>query len=325
MPAPIPETTSPKIDRARFDDMILRIATRQSPLALWQAEHVRARLMKQHAGLDVTLVPMTTSGDQSAERSMMRAGKGLFVKELEEAMLGNRADLAVHSMKDVPAVQPPGLALVAFLEGEDPRDAFVSSRHGALAALPRGARVGTSSLRRQSQLRAERPDLEVSDLRGNVGTRLLRLDEGRYDAVLLACAGLKRLGFGERITEALAVDRFVPAIGQGVVGIECRADDARTRALLAPLNHAVSATRLAAERAMNAQLGGSCTVPVAGHAVVRADSVSLTGLVAAPDGRRVVKATIEGPAATAAELGTELAARLLAAGAREILKDIGAL
>jgi hydroxymethylbilane synthase len=305
--------------------VILRIATRRSPLALWQAEHVRALLLQRHPGVAVTLVPMTTSGDRQAEQTAERTGKGLFVKELEDALLDGRADLAVHSMKDVPAAQPPGLALVTFLPGEDPRDAFVSNRHASVADLPRGARVGTSSLRRQSQLRAERPDLAVEDLRGNVGTRLTRLDEGKFDAVLLACAGLVRLGLGARIREALAVERFVPAIGQGIVGIECRTDDARTREHLAVLNDATSATRLAAERALNAALGGSCTVPVAGHAVVAAGRVRLTGLVAAPDGSRVVKASAEGPQAEAAALGSGLAARLLEAGAAPILRALGAL
>jgi hydroxymethylbilane synthase len=302
--------------------MILRIATRRSPLALWQAEHVRALLRQRHAGLEVTLVPMTTSGDQQVEGALL-GGKGWFVKELEEAMLAGRADLAVHSMKDVPAAQPPGLALAAFLPGDDPRDAFVSSAHRRLADLPRGARVGTSSLRRQSQLRAERPDLQVGELRGNVGTRLSRLDEGKFDAVLLACAGLARLGQGARITEALAVERFVPAIGQGVIGIECREDDARTRELVAALTDAASAARLAAERAMNARLGGSCTVPVAGHAVVKGGRVKLTGLVAAPDGARVVKESAEAPVADAAALGLRLADGLLAAGADAILRGLG--
>jgi len=304
--------------------MNLRIATRRSPLALWQAEHVRSRLLERHPGLRVELVPMTTSGDQQVEGALL-GGKGWFVKELEEAMLAGRADLAVHSMKDVPAAQPPGLTLAAFLAGEDPRDAFVSNAHASLDALPRGARVGTSSLRRQSQLRAARPDLAVSDLRGNVGTRLARLDEKKFDAVLLACAGLTRLGLGARITEALAVERFVPAIGQGIVGIECRADDARTRELVGALNDTASATRLAAERAMNARLGGSCTVPVAGHAVVAGGTVRLTGLVAAPDGARVVRDRIEGPAAQAAALGAALAERLLAAGGAPILRALGAL
>jgi hydroxymethylbilane synthase len=272
--------------------------------------------------LPVELVPMTTSGDQQVEGALL-GGKGWFVKELEEALRDGRADIAVHSMKDVPVRQPDGLCLGAFLPGEDPRDAFVSGTFARLADLPKGARVGTSSLRRQSQLCAERPDVEVSTLRGNVGTRLKRLDEGRFDAVLLACAGLKRLGFGGRISEALEVTRFVPAIGQGIIGIECRDNDDETRVRLAALNDATSATRLAAERAMNARLGGACTVPVAGHAVVRAGRVQLMGLVAAPDGSRLVKDHIEGSSSDAAALGETLAQRLLSAGGREILRAIG--
>jgi hydroxymethylbilane synthase len=304
--------------------MSLRIATRRSPLALWQAEHVRGLLQRRHPGLAVTLVPIVTSGDKQLDGALV-GGKGWFVKELEEALLEKRADLAVHSMKDVPVAQPPGLALTAFLPGEDPRDAFVANGCARLADLPRGARVGTSSLRRASQLRAERSDLQVSELRGNVGTRLARLDEGAFDAVLLACAGLMRLGLGARITEALAVERFVPAIGQGIIGLECREADAATREQLAALNDAASATRLAAERAMNAQLGGSCTVPVAGHAIVRDGRVRLTGLVAAPDGSKVVKDSAEADAADAAALGASLAQRLLAAGAAPILRALGAL
>jgi len=304
--------------------MKLRIATRQSPLALWQAEHVKALLEARHPGLAVTLVPLTTSGDRQLDRSLSEVGgKGLFVKELEEALRDGRADLAVHSMKDVPVKQPDGLALAAFLPGEDPRDAFVSNRYATLRELPQGAQVGTASLRRQSQLRALRPDLAVGDLRGNVGTRLLRLDEHTFDAILLACAGLTRLGLQGRIREALDVDRFVPAIGQGIVGIECRADDARTRAWVGVLNDAVSATRLAAERALNAKLGGACTVPVAGHAVVTEGRLKLVGLVAAPDGTRIVRDRIEGPAAHAAELGARLGEHLLAAGGAEILRGIG--
>jgi hydroxymethylbilane synthase len=304
--------------------MVLRIATRRSPLALWQAEHVRAALMERHPGLAVTLVPMTTSGDQQVEGALL-GGKGWFVKELEEALLDGRADLAVHSMKDVPAAQPDGLALTAFLAGEDPRDAFVSNAHARLDDLPRGARVGTSSLRRQSQLRAQRPDLDVSELRGNVGTRLARLDEGRFDAVLLACAGLTRLGLGARIREPLEVERFVPAVGQGIIGLECRAGDAPTRERLASLNDPASATRLAAERALSAKLGGSCTVPVAGHAVVNGERLRLAGLVASPDGSQVVRASVDGAARDAAALGSALGDRLLAAGARSILQALGAL
>jgi hydroxymethylbilane synthase len=304
---------------------MLRIATRQSPLALWQAGHVKALLERRHPGIEITLVPMTTSGDRLLGGPLSGAGggKGLFVKELEEALLEDRADLAVHSMKDVPARAAPGLGLAAFLPGEDPRDAFVAARHARLADLPRGAHVGTASLRRQAQVLAERPDLRVSPLRGNVGTRLSRLDEGRFDAVLLACAGLSRLGLGARITEALDVERFVPAIGQGVIGIECRQDDARTRERLAVLDDRTSAIRLAAERALNARLGGACTVPVAGHARLDGDTVRLVGLVAAPDGRSLVRDRIEGPAARASALGSELAERLLARGGREILRAIG--
>lgn len=304
--------------------MNLRIATRQSPLALWQAEHVRTLLQALQPDVAVRLVPMTTTGDRQLERSLAQSGgKGLFVKELEEALRDGRADLAVHSMKDVPTAQPEGLCLAAFLPGEDPRDAFVSVRHRSLAALPAGAKVGSASLRRQAQLLAERPDLQVEVLRGNVGTRLRRLDQQEFDAILLACAGLTRLGLSERITEALDVQRFVPAIGQGVIGLECRAGDRATRERLERLHDRVSGIRLAAERALNARLGGACTVPVAGHAVVAGERVRLTGLVAAPDGRRVLKDHLEGAAADAAALGTALAERLIAAGGGEILRGIG--
>ncbi|MEQ1440126.1 hydroxymethylbilane synthase [Fontimonas sp. SYSU GA230001] len=304
--------------------MLLRIATRESPLALWQAEHVRARLRAVHRGLDVVLVPMTTSGDQLLSAPLAQVGgKGLFVKELEAAMLQGHADIAVHSMKDVPVHQPEGLCLAAFLQGEDPRDAFVSSRHASLDALPQGAHVGTSSLRRQAQLHALRPDLRITELRGNVGTRLRKLDEGQYDAILLAAAGLLRLGLDARIREALDPARFVPAIGQGIVGIECREDDAATRALLAPLHDPPSALRLAAERAMNARLGGACQVPVAGHATVSGTRLRLDGLVGAPDGSRVVRAQVEGEAAAARSLGEQLAGRLLRDGARDILAALG--
>lgn len=302
----------------------MRIATRESPLALWQAEHVRDLLERAHPGLSVTLVPMTTQGDQLLDRSLATVGgKGLFVKELEAALLEGRADIAVHSMKDVPATLPEGLVLGAYLSGEDPRDALVSNRYAALDALPQGAVVGTASLRRQAQLRGLRPDLQIRELRGNVGTRLRKLDEGQYDAILLAHAGLARLGLASRIRESLPVERFVPACAQGVIGIECRAGDASVSALLAPLHAEHSATRLAAERAFNARLGGACTVPVGGHAVIDGGSLRLTGLVAAPDGSRSTRDEIAGGAADAAGLGTALAERLLDAGAREILAALG--
>ena len=303
----------------------LRIATRESPLALWQAEHVKARLEAAHADLVVTLVPMTTTGDQLLAGPLSQSGgKGLFVKELEAALLDGRADLAVHSMKDVPAQQPPGLALTAYLEGEDPRDAFVSTRHASLATLPQGARLGTASLRRQVQAKRLRPDLHIEVLRGNVGTRLRKLDEGRHDAILLACAGLMRLGLEARIRERLDPETFVPAIGQGIVGIECRADDTRTQALLAPLSDAASTIRLAAERAFNARLGGACQAPIAGHATRLADGrLRLVGLVGTPDGLTLLRDELTGSASDAAALGTALADRLLAAGARELLAALG--
>jgi len=281
-------------------------------------------LQQAHPGLAVELVPMTTAGDQLLDRSLAGVGgKGLFVKELETAMLQGRADIAVHSMKDVPAQLPPGLCLTAFLRGEDPRDALVSNRYDNLAALPPGAVVGSSSLRRQAQLRLLRPDLQLRELRGNVGTRLRKLDEGQYDAILLAHAGLSRLGLKARISESFAVDVFIPAIAQGVIGIECREDDAATRQQLAPLHNTAAATRLAAERALNARLGGACTVPVAGHALLQGSRLRLDALVAAPDGSRVVRAALEGKRADAAQIGSRLAEHLLAAGAGEILSALG--
>jgi hydroxymethylbilane synthase len=304
--------------------MLLRIATRESPLALWQAHHVKGLLERAHPGLEVSLLAMTTSGDQMLSAPLSTVGgKGLFVKELEQAMLEGRADIAVHSMKDVPAQQPPGLELAVFLEGEDPRDAFVSNTYPNLDALPQGACVGTSSLRRQAQLRALRPDLLIKDLRGNVGTRLRKLDEKNYDAILLAHAGLARLGLGERISESLDAEKFIPAIGQGIIGIECRAGDAATYKLLAPLHHQLSATRLRCERALNSRLGGACQVPVAGHARVANGQLRLQALVGAPDGSRIVRDQIEGPADQAETLGITLAERLLAMGAAEILRGIG--
>lgn len=304
--------------------MKLRIATRESPLALWQANHVKALLERAHKSLQVTLVPMTTRGDQLLDAPLANVGgKGLFVKELEQAMLEDRADIAVHSMKDVPAQQPEGLTLAVFMEGEDPRDAFVSGRYKTLDELPQGACVGTSSLRRQTQLRAQRPDLVVKDLRGNVGTRLRKLDEGHYDAILLAHAGLARLGLAHRITQSLDVESFIPAIGQGIIGIECREDDNATLALIAPLHHDLSAARLRAERALNSRLGGACQVPVAGHARVQGKRLHLRALVGAPDGSRIIRGEIEGLAADGPTLGIELAQRLLLGGAREILSTLG--
>jgi hydroxymethylbilane synthase len=300
----------------------LRIATRESPLALWQAEHVCALLRAAHPSLAVTLVPMTTTGDQLLNGPLSQSGgKGLFVKELEAALLDGRADLAVHSMKDVPVQQPEGLMMSTYLAGEDPRDAFVSPHHASLHALPQGAVLGTASLRRQVQARRLRPDLRIQVLRGNVGTRLRKLDEGQYDAILLACAGLRRLGLADRIREPLAVEDFVPAVGQGIVGIECRSDDTATQALLAVLDDSSARLRLAAERSFNAALGGSCQAPVAGHAVPLADGrMQLTGLVGSPDGRHLLRETLIAPAGEASALGQRLAQHLLDRGAAAIIQ-----
>ena len=301
----------------------LRIATRKSPLALWQAEHVRDRLLALHPGLQVELLKMSTQGDRILDSPLAKiGGKGLFVKELEQGMLDGRADLAVHSMKDVPAELPDGLCLGAILDREDPRDAFVSAQYPGVDDLPEGARVGTSSLRRQCQLRARRPDLQILDLRGNVGTRLGKLDAGDYDAIVLACAGLKRLGLSERITHALTPEEMLPAIAQGVIGIECRADDTRVRGLIEPLNHAETEQRTAAERAMNATLAGGCQAPVAGYSLLNAGVIELRGLVGQPDGSQVIRGDIRGPAEQAEALGKKLADDLLARGADTILAEL---
>ena len=302
---------------------LLRIATRKSPLALWQAEHVRARLQALHPGLRVELLTMSTKGDRILDSQLAKiGGKGLFVKELEQGMLEGRADIAVHSMKDVPAELPEGLCITAILEREDPQDAFVSSHCASIEALPEGARVGTSSLRRQCQLRARRPDLEILDLRGNVGTRLAKLDAGDYDAIILACAGLKRLGLEARITAALAPEVMLPAIAQGVIGIESRCDDAGVKALLEPLHHTVTGQRTQAERAMNATLAGGCQAPVAGYSVIGSAGIELRGLVGRPDGSEIIRGDISGPAQEAAALGKQLADDLLSRGAGQILAEL---
>lgn len=302
---------------------VLRIATRKSRLALWQAEHVAARLRERHPAVTVVLAPMTTQGDRMQDRSLASVGgKGLFVKELENAIVTDQADLAVHSMKDVPTVLPEGMCLSALLGRADPRDVFVSNRYAKFAALPRAARVGTSSLRRRCQLLAERSDLQILPLRGNVETRLGKLDAGEFDAIVLASAGLQRLELAHRITEALDVARCVPAVGQGIIGIECRSDDRRTRDLTAVLNDTDSATCIAAERAFAARLDGGCQSPIAGHARLHGDELELHGLVASLDGGRVIQERLAGPRIAAERLGLELAERLLAAGADELLKHL---
>jgi hydroxymethylbilane synthase len=302
---------------------LLRIATRKSPLALWQAEHVRSRLMELHAGLQVELLTMSTQGDRILDSPLAKiGGKGLFVKELEQGMLEDRADIAVHSMKDVPAGLPEGLCIGAILEREDPQDAFVSNEFPSVDALPDAARVGTSSLRRQCQLRARRPDLRILDLRGNVGTRLGKLDAGDYDAIVLACAGLKRLGMAARITSAMAPELMLPAIAQGVIGIECRCDDEWVKALIAPLNHEETLQRTTAERAMNETLAGGCQAPVAGYSVINANAIELRGLVGRADGSEIIHGDISGPVQQAAALGKQLADDLLSRGARPILDEL---
>jgi hydroxymethylbilane synthase len=304
-------------------DKVLRIATRQSPLALWQAHYVKDALMACHPGLQVELVPMVTRGDVILDTPLAKVGgKGLFVKELELALLENRADIAVHSMKDVPVEFPEGLGLTTICEREDPRDAFVSNHFDSIDALPKGSVVGTSSLRRQCQLAADRPDLVIRSLRGNVGTRLGKLDNGDYDAIILAVAGLKRLGLEDRVRQALSPKQSLPAVGQGAVGIECRLDDEQTHALLAPLNHADTAVRVCAERAMNTRLEGGCQVPIGSYAELTNGEIWLRALVGAPDGSQMVRGERRGPAEDAEKLGISLAEELLNNGAREILADV---
>lgn len=298
----------------------LRLATRKSALALWQTHHVADRLRAAHSGLEVVLVPMSTRGDEVLDRSLAAiGGKGLFLKELEVAMLAGEADAAVHSLKDVPMELDGPFALAAILERADPFDAFVSSRYGSLAALPVGARVGTSALRRQAQLRARRPDLQLLDLRGNVNTRLARLDSGDYDAIILACAGLARLGFGERIRDRLVAPQWLPAVAQGAIAIECRAEDRATLGLLAALDHADTRSCVKAERAMNRMLHGSCHVPVAAHATLTADTLRLCGLVGDVATGELIRAEATAPRAQFASLGTCVARQLLDQGADAIL------
>ncbi len=302
---------------------LIRIATRSSPLAIWQAEFVQQRLEALHHGLRVELVRIKTQGDKILDTPLAKiGGKGLFVKELEEAMRDGRADIAVHSMKDVPMVLPEGFALPVICERHDPRDAFVSPQYTGLAALPQGARVGTSSLRRQAQLRAQRPDLAVISLRGNVQTRLGKLDAGEFDAILLAAAGLKRLALDARIRCELPPEVSLPAVGQGAVGIECRADDDAVAALLAPLNDVDTWDRVVAERAMNRRLEGGCQVPIGGYAELQGDTIWLRGLVASEDGSEVLRAEARGPRTDAEALGIRVADALLAQGADRILGEI---
>ena len=301
----------------------LRIGTRKSALALWQAEYVRDRLRAYYPDLAVELIKITTEGDRILDRPLATVGgKGLFIKELEQALFERRIDIAVHSMKDLTVTLPPGLHVAAVCERADPRDAFVSTNHRNLAELPTGARVGTSSLRRQCQLRARYPHLSVVDLRGNVNTRLAKLDAGDYDAIILAAAGLRRLGFENRIRQLLSEEESLPAVGQGAVCIESRVDDGATNERLAVLEHGPTRLCVTAERAFNAALEGGCQVPIGGYAERRGNEIHLRGLVGDPDGSRLVQGEIRGPERDAVPLGQALAADLLDRGAKAILDKV---
>ena len=302
----------------------LRIATRQSRLALWQAEHVAARLRAAHRELDVVLVPMTTQGDRVLDRALAEVGgKGLFIKELERALEDGRADIAVHSMKDVPSEMPPGMALAAMLERADPRDAFVSTRYPTFEALPHGARLGTSSPRRQAQLKHARPDLEVATLRGNVETRLRKLDAGEYDAIILATAGLVRLELEQRITQHLDTSVSLPAPGQAIIGIECREGDEDSLRYARALNDETAAQCGLAERAFARHLQGDCFSPIAAFAEVRGTMLEFSGAVASLDGRVLYRDSLSGPIERAESLGIQLAEKLLQAGAGALLPQAG--
>lgn len=301
----------------------IRIATRQSPLALWQAHFVKDALQKAHPNLAVELVTMVTRGDVLLDTPLAKVGgKGLFVKELELAILEGRADLAVHSMKDVPVDFPDGLGLVTICEREDPRDAFVSNHYSSLQALPHGAIVGTCSLRRQCQIKEARPDIVIKELRGNVGTRLAKLDAGEFDAIVLAAAGLKRLKLEQRIASFISPEQSLPAVGQGAVGIECRIDDERLLKLLQPLNHQDTYDRVICERAMNLTLQGGCQVPIGSYTELEGDQIWLRALVGEPDGSQVIRGEIRGSRQQAERLGIELAQQLLEQGARDILNKL---
>ncbi|MEW8506595.1 MAG: hydroxymethylbilane synthase [Candidatus Thiodiazotropha sp.] len=301
----------------------LTIATRKSPLAMWQAEHVAAALKKAHPGIHVELLGMTTQGDKILDTPLAKiGGKGLFIKELEQGLMSKEADIAVHSMKDVPVELPQGLHLPVIMQREDPRDAFVSNQYRHFDGLPEGACVGTSSLRRQCQLAEIRPDLVIKSLRGNVNTRLRKLDDGEYDAIILAAAGLKRLGFEDRITALIGPEQSLPAIGQGAVGIECRIDDKRINQLIAPLHDPDTAHCVRAERAMNQRLNGGCQVPIAGYAMLESGNLWLRGLVGEPDGSRIIRGEVEGSTQEADAMGEGLADRLLEWGAGDILQAL---
>lgn len=299
------------------------IASRESLLAMWQAKFIQKCLGELYPQTEISILGMTTRGDQILDQSLSKiGGKGLFIKELEQALEDGRADIAVHSMKDMPMNVPEGLKLAAITEREDPRDAFVSNRHTSLDTLPEGSIVGTSSLRRESQLRAQLPHLQVQPLRGNVQTRLRKLDEGQYAAIILAAAGLKRLGLSDRITALLNPEQSLPAVGQGALGIECRADRTDLVELLQPLHHPETAYCVEAERAMSRVLGGSCQVPLGAFAEIINGTLQLRGFVAQPDGRRIVSDALNGKPETGIAMGQQLAQKLIKKGADEILATL---
>ena len=301
----------------------LRIVTRESPLALWQAQFVRARLQDMHPGLNVGIKTVKTLADRFLHKSLAQmGGKGVFVKELEQALMNDEADLAVHSMKDVTVDLPAGLSITVIMQREDPRDVLIANRYSSLDELPSGAKIGTSSLRRQCQLNAAYPGLALQDIRGNVGSRLKKLDNGTYDALILAAAGMKRLGKEDRISFYLDVDVMLPAIGQGALGIETRTDDARVLRLVRPLNHEPTRVCVSAERALSRTLYGGCHLPLAAYAEISGAVLSMTALVGYPDGSRVVKNRISGVADQGEKLGHELGDQLLQMGAREILAEV---
>ena len=301
----------------------IRIATRKSPLAMWQAKHVMDKLCTIHTGLEVELFSMQTQGDKILDAPLSTVGgKGLFIKELEEALFAKSADIAVHSMKDVTIDLPKGLELPVILQREDPRDVFVSNQYAYFDDLPRGACVGTSALRRQCQLRAHRPDLDIRDLRGNVETRLRKLDEGIFDAIILAAAGVKRLGLEHCVKEFLEPEIVLPAIGQGAIGIEIRADDPKVFDLIKPLNDEITQQRVAAERAFSRRLFGGCQLPIAAHATIAGEQLSIQGLVGRIDGSEIIRDNIAGAAAKGEQLGLQLAEQLLAQGADIILQEV---
>ena len=301
----------------------LRIATRQSPLALWQAEHVKQQLQSVHQGLEIELVGMTTAGDRFLEAPLVEAGgKGLFIKELEQAIQAGKADIAVHSMKDVTIDMPDGFILPVIMKREAVQDVLISNEYRSINEIPESGVVGTSSLRRQSQLKAIRPDIIIRDLRGNVGTRLGKLDNKEYDAIILAAAGVKRLGLADRISQTIPQDIILPAIGQGAIGIECLEKADEVLELITTLNDEETSLCVSAERAMSRTLYGGCQLPIAGQAILDNQTINLTGLVAKTDGSEIIKTSLSGSKLEVTEIGQKLGENLLAKGADQILKEL---